>query len=239
MAKEKKRMRIFAGPNGSGKTTIIKTVSSIIDLYVYVNADDIERQLKEHGSISFSDYSLLLTETLVQAFLKTGVSATKHKTYAAQVSVTNNKLSPLCPIDSYLAADLAELIRQQLMIAGISFSYETVMSHESKIAFLKQAQQIGYKVYLYYVATEDPEINVSRVNVRVTQKGHFVAPEIIRSRYKRSLANLKAAIRNTNRAYIFDNSSSASILFAEITEGEDVKIMNENNVPNWFMESLK
>ena len=39
-----KRMRIFAGPNGSGKTTIFKALlnEEKIGLGVYVNADDIE-----------------------------------------------------------------------------------------------------------------------------------------------------------------------------------------------------
>lgn len=42
-----KRMRVFAGPNGSGKTTIFKGLLSEneIKLGVYVNADDIEKEL--------------------------------------------------------------------------------------------------------------------------------------------------------------------------------------------------
>lgn len=43
-----KRMRVFAGPNGSGKTTIFKEIlrNSKVNLGVYVNADEIEMQLK-------------------------------------------------------------------------------------------------------------------------------------------------------------------------------------------------
>lgn len=37
-----KRMRVFAGLNGSGKTTIIKSLLGEIGFGVYVNADDIE-----------------------------------------------------------------------------------------------------------------------------------------------------------------------------------------------------
>lgn len=70
-------------------------------------------------------------------------------------------------VDSYLAADLAEFIRQQLLANDISFTYETVMSHESKLVFIQQAKEKNYRVYVYFVATEDPEINISRVNVRV------------------------------------------------------------------------
>lgn len=35
-------MRIFAGPNGSGKTTILTEVQNEISFGIYVNADNIE-----------------------------------------------------------------------------------------------------------------------------------------------------------------------------------------------------
>ena len=70
-------------------------------------------------------------------------------------------------VDSYLAADLAELIRQQLLASDKNFTYETVMSHRSKIDFLHSALERSYKVYLYFIATEDPQININRVNVEL------------------------------------------------------------------------
>ena len=141
-------------------------------------------------------------------------------------------------IHSYLAADLAEFIRQQLVANGISFTYETVMSHKSKIDFLQTAKEQGYRIYLYFVATENPEINISRVNVRVAQHGQNVAPDVIINRYFRSLQQLYAAVKISNRAYIWDNSDTASLLIAEITDGENVIIMDTDKVPNWFVKYL-
>ena len=40
-------------------------------------------------------------------------------------------------IDSYISADLSEFIRQKILKQNYSFSYETVMSDEKKIDFLK------------------------------------------------------------------------------------------------------
>ncbi len=40
-----KRMRIFAGPNGSGKTSIINRLKDKISFGNYINADDIEFDL--------------------------------------------------------------------------------------------------------------------------------------------------------------------------------------------------
>lgn len=110
------------------------------------------------------------------------------------------------------------------------------MSHISKVNFLQEARDRGYRVYLYFIATEDPEINISRVNVRVVQNGHYVAPEIIKNRYYKSLNQLKDAIVKTNRAYFWDNSGNASILIGEITNGNDVKIIDTDKVPNWFID---
>jgi predicted ABC-type ATPase len=140
-------------------------------------------------------------------------------------------------MNSYIAADIAEFIRQELLTEGLSFSFETVMSDLSKVDFLNLAKKKGYRIYLYYFSTEDPLINRSRVNVRVLQKGHAVSEEIIERRYFRSLSNLKAAVQLSHRAYIFD-STGITELIAEITDGEKVNLIDTERVPNWVMNYL-
>lgn len=236
-----KRMRVFAGPNGSGKTTILKSLQAEIPFGVYVNADDIESLLRESKVLLFNTYQLIVSEALLQTFFKESQFAPVRRSEPdlwSKLRVKENVLHIATKTDSYLAADLAEFVRQQLLANDISVTYETVMSHESKIAFMQQAKEKGYRVYLYFKATEDPEINISRVNVRVAQQGHSVAPEIVRNRYYKSLQHLKEAVKKTNRAYIWDNSAAASLLIAEVTEGEDVKIIDTDKVPNWFVKYL-
>jgi len=56
--KSNKRLRIFAGPNGSGKTTILEQIDDQFDLGYYINADDIEKILNKDGQISFENYGI-------------------------------------------------------------------------------------------------------------------------------------------------------------------------------------
>lgn len=98
------------------------------------------------------------------------------------------------------------------------------MSAPDKIQLLIAAQQMGYRTYLYYIATDDPDINITRVRQRVAAGGHDVPQDKIISRYERSLKQLSEAIQVTNRAYIFDNSGDVAVWVCEITEGKKLTI---------------
>ena len=90
--------------------------------------------------------------------------------------------------------DAADFIRFQLLAQNNTFTFETVLSHPSKLSFLQQARTLGYKNYLYFVCTVDPAINISRVAQRVALKGHDVPETKIVNRYYDSLALLPSLI---------------------------------------------
>lgn len=237
-------MRVFAGPNGSGKTTIILDLRTKYSFGVYVNADDIEANLNEYRKLNLGLYHLTANTSDIQDFFQ-------HSTFApvklnmpdlwTLFYVEDNYIgiSDDLEVNSYIAADIAELLRQMLLQKGFSFTYETVMSHTGKLSFMEQARKYGYRVYLYYIATDDPDININRVEIRRAQKGHDVSPEIIKRRYYKSLENLKEAVTNTDRAFLFDNSGEQSKLLAEITNGKDVTLeVDAAQLPNWFINYL-
>jgi glycosidase len=89
-------------------------------------------------------------DELIQFFQFSKFAPTKRneKNLFEKLEVRNNFLYVNTSIDSYLAADLAEFIRQKLIQMRKSFTYETVMSHPSKIDFMKFAMEQGFKVYL-------------------------------------------------------------------------------------------
>lgn len=110
------------------------------------------------------------------------------------------------------------------------------MSHPSKVDFMREARACGYRTYLYFVSTENPDINVDRVTIRVHEGGHPVAPEKVHERYAKSLGLLPGAVAASNRAYIFDNSGDSAVLLAEITDGTQLEYRTED-IPDWFFES--
>jgi predicted ABC-type ATPase len=133
----------------------------------------------------------------------------------------------------------ADFLRRKLLEKRVSFSFETVMSSPDKVALLKQAQALGYRTYLYYIATEDPAINVARVKARVNLGGHDVPEDKIVSRYARSLNLLMEAVKHTNRAYLFDNSRQATdrLWGAEITDARELELKCDP-MPRWFQKTV-
>lgn len=63
------RMRMFAGPNGSGKS-IIKGVIEPELLGVYINPDDIEKEIFSFGFLDFSFYGVETTADEVLLFFR-------------------------------------------------------------------------------------------------------------------------------------------------------------------------
>ena len=108
---------------------------------------------------------------------------------------------------SYQAATVASRIREDLIEQGVSFCFETVFSHESKIDFLAQAKANGYKIILVYIHLFDPSLNEARVLQRVSEGGHSVPTKKIRSRIPRTIKNIKTALLIIDEARILDNSS--------------------------------
>ena len=111
------------------------------------------------------------------------------------------------------------------------------MSSADKIAIFDEAKGAGFRMYLYYVATNDPVINLVRVKSRVAAGGHPVPPNKIAERYYRSLDLLRDAIRRSDRAYIFDNSGTSRIWVAEVTDGQDIELKSPY-IPAWFADSV-
>ncbi|CAM4236043.1 zeta toxin family protein [Pseudoalteromonas ostreae] len=131
-------------------------------------------------------------------------------------------------------------LRERYLDLGLSLTYESVMSHESHLEYIKRAKAKGYKTYLYYVCINDPEVNIARVKERVGSGGHGVPDEKVIGRYKRSLENLYEMTMLCERVYYFDNSYEQE-LFAEKSENAllKIKVDKYNKLkPLWFQKNI-
>lgn len=233
------RLRMFAGPNGSGKSTFKSMIRREL-LGVYINPDDIEKEICDRGFLDLEAYHVTAIQQEILDFFKQSSLLKKAGCLdeAHSLRFNDNKLSfHQVGINAYFASVAADFIRQKLIECSESFTFETVMSFPDKVELLCKAQSRGYRTYLYYVATENPDINISRIRYRVSMGGHSVPEDKIVSRYKRSLDLLMQAIQSTHRAYIFDNSTHEHIWLAEITNGHSLE-MKTDQMPVWFKKSL-
>jgi predicted ABC-type ATPase len=232
------RLRMFAGPNGSGKTTVKSALRKPEKWFgVYINPDDLERTIRERGFLPLGPYLVSATTEEVRHYFASSAflrSKNLHSTTETLVCRDGGIDFSGVAFNSYHASVLADYLRRQALESGRSFTFETVMSARDKVELLKEAQTRGFRTYLYYIATEDPEINIQRVKNRVTDGGHDVPEKKIVERYHRSLNLLAEAIRHTDRAFMFDTSEDEPWYFAEITDGTLLD-MKDIEIPNWFI----
>ena len=110
-------------------------------------------------------------------------------------------------LSPYDGARVAAVLRRELVRQRESFVFETVFSDPvgEKIAFLREALESGYTVVLCFVGIADARVSETRVAMRVTQGGHDVPREKLRSRFPRTIANLGSATLVLPHVLVFDN----------------------------------
>ena len=136
------------------------------------------------------------------------------------------------------AAHLATEKRYECLVQKKDFVFETVFSSDEKLEFVRKAKAAGFFIRLFFVCTNDPEINVLRITKRFLEGGHEVPISKIISRYYKSIANAAQAIELVDRAYIYDNSVENALpqLLYRTVDGQIFKQYTED-MPEWA-ESL-
>lgn len=240
---EIKRMRVFAGPNGSGKSTLFGSFKENHNPGIFINSDLVEKEILEKGFIDLKSFGLNLTQNDLLSYLENPntislLNKSEESGHKIDIEIKENIIVDKSrETHSYEAALITSFIRENLLKNAISFSFESVMSHHSKLDEIKEAKLLGYKIYLYFICLDSPNVNISRVRNRVLKGGHNVDTEKIISRYHNTLDQLLPALKLADRAYLFDNSNDM-ILIAELDNHElKIKIDSEQ-FPNWFTEYL-
>jgi len=199
--------------------------------------------LKEKGLVNTADFSVECNEEVFNNYLSGEgnswiIKATNEGSSInidCKESILFVKRNPN-PYDAALAADF---IRYELLKKGETFTFETVLSHPSKIGFLKKSRDAGFKNYLYFICTISPKINVERIKQRVRFGGHDVPEERIEKRFYDSLKILPQLIPLCYRCYFFDNSSEQkSIEPVAIIHSDASLEIKVEELPWWVEEHV-
>lgn len=132
------------------------------------------------------------------------------------------------------AANYCSGLREKCLKEKRSFVFETVMSAEDKVDFILRAKEMGFFIRVFFISTDHPSINSSRIALRVMQGGHDVPISKIVSRYYKSIANCKTISSVVDRLYVYDNSidgKDARLLFR--LEDGTLKKVYESDIPAW------
>ncbi len=87
------------------------------------------------------------------------------------------------------AVEYCEEWRELLLRDHKDFIFETVLSSNGKVDFLKRAKEEGYFIRMFFICTESPTINAARIANRVMEGGHDVPIQKIISRYEKAIVN--------------------------------------------------
>ena len=129
------------------------------------------------------------------------------------------------------AVEYCEEWREQLLREHKDFIFETVLSSDGKVDFLRQAKEEGYFIRMFFICTESPTINAARIANRVMEGGHDVPIQKIISRYEKAIINAITVAGFADRAYFYDNSidnQTAKLLFRTV----------DGNLAKQYVEAL-
>ena len=237
-----KKIRVFAGPNGSGKSTLFDEFSKNYKTGFFINADLLEKKLSTLGLIDLQEIGLLATQDDLDKFKKLGnsisiIKKAEQSGHKIDIFIQDNFIVDKSKNShNYEGAFIASFIRHLLILQNKSFSFETVLSHTSKIDEIANMVKLGYRAYLYFVCIDSPEVNISRVKNRVKKGGHEVPELKIVDRYYKTLNNLQLVLTHCYRAYFFDNSGKEQKLIAEMYNG--TMEIKTDFLPNWFLSNV-
>lgn len=158
------------------------------------------------------------------------------------LSFINIDLITLTELGGYSGENFikAELIARERISAHIlsreSFMIESNLSKTSEYEWIGGLVKNGYEPVLYFLGTDDIDINKNRVKKRVREGGHDVPDVIIEHRYRMGLSYLKSKILIFKEAYIIDNSEEESKVLVILKSGKIVK--KESVCPAWIEDLL-
>ncbi len=139
---------------------------------------------------------------------------------------------------SYEAARIAEAMRLRLLQDGRTFCFETVFSHPAKIDFVADAKALGYEIVLVFIHLEQIQLNLARIAQRMSEGGHTVPDEKVKTRIPRVLQLIKQVLPLCDQTYILDNSRADNPFQQLGAIRNGCLELKQASIPAWCQELL-
>lgn len=125
--------------------------------------------------------------------------------------------------------------RSRLQKQQESFVYQDVTVDRQ---IIQDARKAGFEVNVIYVATEDPNLNIGRVLLRVAQGGPFAPLGRVADDYAQGMKQLPELKKQADDLMLFDNTSNGRgvRLVAHFRHGDLVKLAR--SVPKWAQKTF-
>ncbi|WP_139651736.1 zeta toxin family protein [Raoultibacter phocaeensis] len=136
------------------------------------------------------------------------------------------------PHDQMEAGRAAIGLLRTYLDQGMSFNQETTLTGRSIIMRIKRAHALGYRIVMYYVGVENPEIAQNRIARRIEVGGHGIDPLVVAKRAVTSLENLVEIAPICDEIYLFDNTYLLTLV-ARLEQGDLVQYDCGNLCITW------
>lgn len=130
-------------------------------------------------------------------------------------------LSPFAPDDALIHAGrlLAERL-DYLAHRGKSFAFESTLSGRAYAKKIRAWREQGYRITVVFLRLSSPGLAIERVEARVEQGGHWVAPDVVRRRFRSGWSNFIEVYRDlADNWAVYDSSGDIPVLIEKGTNG--------------------
>lgn len=125
---------------------------------------------------------------------------------------------------------------KHLIADAWSFMIESNLAKTSDYEWVELMRKQGYQTILYFLGTENVEINKRRVLQRVMEGGHDVPEAIIEQRYRIGLSYFKKEILSFDEVHLIDASHYPPRDVATLQKGRIISKVPDS--PRWVNEVL-
>ena len=122
-------------------------------------------------------------------------------------------------------------LREAVLREHRSFAVEDLIVDTE---LLESARSAGYATKVIFISTEDPNLNVGRILIRMSQGGQSVPLNAVPESYEESMKSLPEARKHADDVLVYDNTPDGKghRLVARFISGELVRVTHSS--PDWL-----